>query len=728
MTGNGHNRVRFGPFEADLRTHELWKEGIRLRLSGQPFQVLEMLLEKSGDLVTRDELRARMWPEDTFVDFSHGLNAAVNKLREALSDSADNPKYIETLPRRGYRFIALVNRGHAAPLPNSPEAPVPVGVSAGAASAAPAVAPTAESRIVPAVKRRRRVRPILIFGGVVATCFVLFIVGIFVIKRTKREEIVAPLRAASIARIPDPLTDPAFSPDGNEVAVRRVGRSPASSGIFVIRVGGDEMRQLTHLPTDCCPEFSPDGKSVAFSRLSEREFQIIVVPSNGGSERKVYSGPPRREYGEVAWSPDGRSLVFSGVSSRGTGSIFTLSLDTLESRQLTDPDVREVDWAPAYSPDGKYLAFLRSRNEGFGEDLFILTSEGDLRKVVSPPGRILGPPAWTADSHSIIYSSAAEGGPELWKVAVTGGRPTAIPEAGRNAWHPTVSRRGYRLAYQQMATMTSLWRIDLAKRNGQFARSMITRNDGKNEGPQLSPDGKRLAFMSDRSGSMEIWVSAADGSNPVQLSALGKTGTPRWSPDSKWIAFDCSVRGHGAIYIVNADGGEPRPLVQGEFENLVPSWSHDGKWIYFASDRAHDWQVWKAPLDGGPQERVTSGGGFAAWESSDGQYLYYAKTPFPNPDIWRVSVRGGPEGRIAPIVPRMWATWALTQNGIYFVPESNDNSPVVSFYDLGTQQVRHIVGLNSYPFWLSVSNDTQTILVDQKDRDESNVIVVENFH
>src|SRR5215469_13823287 len=106
MTSKESNRARFGPFEVDLHTHELWKHGTRLKLVGQPFEILAVLLSRPGELVTRDEMRDRLWPSDTFVDFNHGLNAAVNKLREALCDSAENPRYIETLPRRGYRFIA----------------------------------------------------------------------------------------------------------------------------------------------------------------------------------------------------------------------------------------------------------------------------------------------------------------------------------------------------------------------------------------------------------------------------------------------------------------------------------------------------------------------------------------------------------------------------------------------------------------------------------------------
>src|SRR5215468_2670055 len=126
MGGNGSDRVQFGPFEADLHTHELWKYGTRIKLVVQPFEVLVILLSRPGELVTRDTLRERLWPGDTFVDFNHGLNAAVNKLRDALSDSADNPRYVETLPRRGYRFIATVTRpSPMAPAVAPAEAPKP---------------------------------------------------------------------------------------------------------------------------------------------------------------------------------------------------------------------------------------------------------------------------------------------------------------------------------------------------------------------------------------------------------------------------------------------------------------------------------------------------------------------------------------------------------------------------------------------------------------------------
>src|SRR5215471_10711210 len=102
--------ARFGPFEVDLRSRELRKDGVRVRLQEQPFQILIMLLERAGDVVTREEIRDRLWPNGTFVDFEHSMNAAIKRLRAALGDTAENPRFVETLHRRGYRFVAAVEQ------------------------------------------------------------------------------------------------------------------------------------------------------------------------------------------------------------------------------------------------------------------------------------------------------------------------------------------------------------------------------------------------------------------------------------------------------------------------------------------------------------------------------------------------------------------------------------------------------------------------------------------
>src|SRR6266849_2046754 len=181
--------VRFGPFEADLRAGELRKHGVKLKLVGQPFEVLAMLLERPGQLVTREELRARLWPTDTFVDFDHGLNAAVNKLRDALSDSAEKPTYVETLPRRGYRFISSVD------LPDS----------LGLKSAIPEMPASLESPVAIAKSRslsRHRYRRVLVTALVlVVVLAVLFGFDLGGIRRRSLGEPSGP-RIQSIAVLP----------------------------------------------------------------------------------------------------------------------------------------------------------------------------------------------------------------------------------------------------------------------------------------------------------------------------------------------------------------------------------------------------------------------------------------------------------------------------------------------------------------------------------------------
>ncbi len=248
MTRNGSDRARFGPFEVDLHTLELWKFGTRLKVVGQPFEILAVLLNKPGELVTREELRARWWPGDTFVDFNHGLNAAVNKLREALSDSAENPRYVETLPRRGYRFIAAIE--WIAPRPTIPAAPaenlaapVPVEVSATSRTdfaievAAPANADA------PA---RSTVARYLMGAGVL---FSVLLVAALLFKRSYGDGAGSATRGTvehtrPLLAISDTET-PAFSPDGNSVAFFREHSQPWGVG-HLCDCGGDRTTGAAH--------------------------------------------------------------------------------------------------------------------------------------------------------------------------------------------------------------------------------------------------------------------------------------------------------------------------------------------------------------------------------------------------------------------------------------------------------------------------------------------------
>jgi Tol biopolymer transport system component/DNA-binding winged helix-turn-helix (wHTH) protein len=765
MTSIYPQRVRFGPFEADLETHELWKNGVKLKLGGQPFEILALLLNRPGQMVSREELQKEIWTADTFVDFNHGLNAAVNKLRETLSDSAEEPKYIETLPRRGYRFIGTIENALSEMKPttttipvNTQVAPPPTPMMAQAQTASMARTATVQDA---RVSTRRRLAAWVFAAAVLAG-------GAVIVHRwweTRGAEVKEGLEKLGEAKalskmltlVPDPASDPAISPDGKLVAFRRNSYAPGAAGIFVTSSYGKALTQLTQHPGDCCPAWSPDSQTIAFSRISTDEYGIYVVNAGGGAPRKISHEDPRKKRGELAWTADGKYIAFSGDSPRGGSQIFLLSVEDSSVRPLTEPQGQDRDWGPSFSPDGTSMAFVRANGAGFPEEIFVTTMNGERPQKVAykradgkgPPevifvtpansgpaqqvtnqrAAIMGPPAWSADGQNILFSSTKAGEPSLWKIPVGGGEASPIEDTGTATWHPTISRQGNKLVVQKILRSSGIYRVDLQDGGGQRTKTIVTSTNGRNEGPLLSPDGKRLVFMSDRSGSLEIWVSNRDGSAPVQLTNLHGCGTPRWSPDGLWVAFDTVGDGAQGVYVISAMGGAPRPLVKDSFENSVPSWSHDGKWIYFGSHRSGEDQVWKVPAEGGKPVQVTRGGGFAAWDSMDGKTLYYAKSRYENPEIWQVPAAGGTERMVASTVrPKTWAAWSVTNRGIYFCPhEGEGQPPVIVFYEFESRLTRQLALLDKSPFWMSVTADGKQMFYDQAGQDESSILLVESY-
>jgi Tol biopolymer transport system component/DNA-binding winged helix-turn-helix (wHTH) protein len=771
MSGNGTNgntngeRVRFGSFEAELRTRELWKFGIRIRLGGQPFEVLAILLSKPNELVTREELRERLWQGATYVGFDHGLNAAVNKLREALHDSVEEPRYVETLPRLGYRFIAAVERAQAsAAHPRPAETPTS---SSDLAKSMPVgqPGPTPVGRgptpvTVVAKHQPGQWRLYLIAAAVVLT---LSLVGTFFLKmdwfgahadrvsaEPRENEIetknghanFSPAqRIRPLTSLADETSEPSFSPDGNYVAFRRLAATPEGTGIFIKPIGSEQLLQLTRKFDDCCPVWSPDGRTIAFSRFTHNDIGIYVVstlgieePSPNGPKSAIVAGNTERKLDtaginprrpELAWSPDGKTIAFNGGSS-----IFLLSVEKSGVHRLSEPPPLAEDWGPAFSPDGQKLLFVRSQAQGFPEEILsVPASGGEVTHIVAERARVLGPPQWSTDGQSIIFASDRGSHPGLWRVSADlRDSPAQINDSG---WYPAVSRRGYRLAYQRITRNLSIWQMDLSA-SAKERKILIpsTSETDQGPGPQISPDGTKLAYMSDRSGTMEIWVSDRDGKNPFQLTAVGAAGTPRWSPDGQSIAFDAGGRNGPSVYVVSLGGEAPRLIAANDpgKDALCPSWSHDGKWIYFASTRSGEFQVWKAPADGGAAVRVTKLGGHAPFESMDGKYIYYAKTQYANPEIWRVPVNGGAERLLSPLLrPASWASWAVVDGGIVFAGPSGKGRPVVELFDLASHEVKNLGELNIVPFWLGASRDGKSVVFDQPGWEQAQLMLVENF-
>jgi Tol biopolymer transport system component len=293
------------------------------------------------------------------------------------------------------------------------------------------------------------------------------------------------------------------------------------------------------------------------------------------------------------------------------------------------------------------------------------------------------------------------------------------------------------MIYQQSVTDTNIWRIAGPGSRGQTSNkkeSSATRLIASTQtevDPQFSPDGLKIAFASDRSGSGEIWVCASDGSNPVQVTASGgPAGSPRWSPDGQQIAFDSANEGKLYIYVVRSDGGLPRRLTTESYAADRPSWSRDGRWIYFGSNRSGERQVWKAPSQGGTAVQVTQKGGWDAFESPDGKWLYYTKDP-PIQGLWRIPVAGGEEIQV--LDHGRPGFWSVADAGIFLLNPKTKSGPNIEFFSFATSRLTQISKLRTDLIFdlgdtsISVSPDARWIIYVSIDQIGSDLVLAENF-
>jgi Tol biopolymer transport system component/DNA-binding winged helix-turn-helix (wHTH) protein len=700
--------VRFGLFEADLQTGELRKNGVKVPLQGQPFQVCAILLSRSGELVSREELRQQIWPEDTFVDFDHGLNIAITKIRLALGDRADNPRFVETLPRRGYRFIAPVDK------PSSPT---------------PALLPP--QRPVKGLTTKARW-----MSGAGLSLALLFAIGIWRLARNRTEAGLPPLEVVPMAALPGFESDPAFSPDGNQVAFAFGAKD--RSGIYTVMIDGEKALRLTSSAGDAFPTWSPDGRRVAFYRFSEHGTAVYTVPALGGTEQRLRTGFSGPWTAGLDWSPDGKTLAISeGQEDKNRAWIALLSLADSTTRPLTSPSSRECDTAPAFSPDGSSLAFVREIVAGVVSDIYVVPVAGGApKRLTFDKTWIMGSLTWTPDGREIVFSSTRGGLGALWRVAASGGTPRPVAGVGVIAWSPSVSPKGNQLVYQHMAFKDSLFRLSLKDDTHRQGPPVFLRSEkGFNWRPQFSPDGRRFVFESNAFGYSDLWACDGDGSNCGPLTSLrGTAGAARWSPDGRFIAFEFRPAEHSEIYLLEVGGGAPKllPTLPGS-DNGGPNWSRDGKWIYFYSDRGGEpFQLWKVPINGGPPVQITKNGGVFAAESADGRSLYYAKVE--SPGIYKMPLQGGAEERVLDrgAGGTGWSNWALARNGIYFrdAKQSKDHDyiGVLNFFDFASRKITTVSTLDQ-PGGLGIglSADGRSVLYDGKGDAESSIMLVKNF-
>ncbi len=712
-------------FEFNGKTGELWKDGRLIKLQPQPARLLALLVNHAGEVVERDEIQRTIWGTEILVDYELGVNRCIRQIRGALLDNADAPIYIQTVARKGYRFVAPVQKHEIEPANGHHPGVVPETM----ANLAPAI-------VKAAVHRPRIFRPYLLAVSIVSATAAL-IAGY---EYKNRSHLPSNFEIVPLASYLGYEYSPSFSPDERQVAFTWNGERQSNFDIYVKQAGSPRLLRLTTDPAiDYSPAWSPDGRWIAFCRGTEKPGGALwLIPALGGPERKILdldeiADPTNRP---ISWSPNSKSLVLaSPIAPRGKSGLRLVDVFTGKIRQLTFPAPGEDDSYPSFSPQGNQIAFTRDSGKGYSS-VYLLPFVGNPSSAPKPErldwpefqDSAYGHTAWTPRDGGLVFESTRGGPHRLWiAFARQNSQPKVLSSLGENLSGAVVSSTG-RLAYVHSNFNSNVWRIKV-QGLGEDGRAPMpirtlasTRDD---ESPAVSPDGQKLAFASDRSGFTEIWVSNIDGSDPMQVTFLQHlAGSPAWSSDGQHILFDSRHQGDAHLYSVPVGGGEPKAICPGS--GVLPLASPDGKWIYFSSRASGSLQIWRIPQSGGPAEQITTLGGFGVKLSPDCRFAYYTRSNTGISSLWQLDLAGRRERLIAPSV--YLRAFVPDVAAVYYFSGDPFGSRSLNRFDLqtGTTQYRFTAGQVDGR-GIALSPDGRWLFYGELDRSNSDLRLVENF-
>jgi Tol biopolymer transport system component len=367
-------------------------------------------------------------------------------------------------------------------------------------------------------------------------------------------------------------------------------------------------------------------------------------------------------------------------------------------------------------------------------EVYLVSMDGGEPRRLTFEGAGASNLAWTLNGREIVFASRHGGRSGLFRIPVEGGAPEWLAATGSDAQYPAFSSEGNRLAWRQNASNEDIFRLALKRGSGTVKPlANLIVSTALETSPRYSPDGKRIAFVSKRSGSDEIWVCDAEGGSPLRLTSFRGplAGSPSWSPDGKQIAFDCRPEGNADIYVVSAEGGQLRRLTTDAAEDIVPSWSRDGRWTYFTSNRSGRLQIWKMAADGGEAMQMTRQGGFEPVESPDGRWIYFTQDRGSS-SIWRMPTAGGVEEPLFDFHQKNYSRiWTVADEGVYFaVPSSNTHS-AIKFFSFSTRTEKTITEIDrilpSGVSGLTISPDGKFLLFPLFAQRGSDLMMIENF-
>ena len=640
---------KFGPFDLDLAEHHLSQDGQRIPLTPKVFHTLEILLRNRERIVPKQELLNTIWP-GCHVEEAN-LTQSISVLRKALGEPDSGTKYIATFPRQGYRFIGKVEE-----VEEVVEQP----------ASAPTALPPGQG---PALGRGLRYAWVL---GLVLLSLTLLAVARLVRTRPRAPELGS---QRAITHLPGRQYQPSLSPDGTRVAFVSHGDLEGPLRIRVLDLAETSAPRVigTGDGDAFSPAWSPDGRWLAYLHAQGKTVTVVLQLVAGKPQNLTEIAP--ESCGVVArrldWSPDGRFLAVSTKSA--PEAPFRIELIHIAEKRrtvlTTPPELSDGDFQPRFSPDGTKLAFVRARSVSTMEVLYVPIPGGDSVDVTDsrePCGDV----DWTPDSRSLLFTRETGGKSRLCRVP--------LPAGGKRAkWEPigepadglaqfSVSRHSGRLVLANAQPDQNIWRAKLDARHGISAWERWIASAGQDFFAVYSPDARRIAFLSDRSGDQQLWIKESDGRERQLTFGQLKPGVASWTADGGVIVFP-SLR-QRALYRIAANGGQPQPIAVGTV-GAHTAVSPDGGWVYFV----RRFYIMQAPASGGTPTQVTDQGGFPLRLSADGKWIYYVRHRYSS-EVWRLRRSDGFAERLTNrLRAGCWGCWSVNDNALVYVPSGKDD-------------------------------------------------------
>ncbi len=657
---------------------ELRKRGVPLRLSGQPFQILLILLAHPGDVVTREQLREEIWTATTFVDFEHGLNAAMNKLRRALGDSAENPRYIETVPGRGYRFVGTLEPGHSAPVP---------------------------SNHAPVIREAKPERTSAVHWRWLA--FTAACVAISFAAGLRFHDGPATLPVWKVTRLTTDtgLSDaPAMSPDGKLLAYSSDQGVGGDRDLYVKQVaGGRTIRLTSDGAGNTTPDFSPDGSKIVF-RSNREGGGIYEIPAFGGEARLL-----AREGLNPRYSPDGSQIAYwvgavnVAATVPGSGAVWVVPAAGGQPRRV-GPNFTDARY-PIWSPDGKHLLFIGYTSarayESSSIDWWLVAidgghavrtgahdallragmegdSPGDSLSTIPIPN-VPKPDCWLSATNQIIFSTRLGDTRNLWEMGISpaAGKVSGVFQrltAGAgNEVEPSCAS-GDKLALANVESRNGIWShpFDLDRGKSMGALERITEGPAMREHSSLSSNGRYVAFASTQSGGLNIWRrELATGKETHVAGSSFVQRFPVIDASGGRIAFSSYENGKRLVY-VSTPGGAPEKLCEGCLR--ATDWSRDEKSLLVFSGNPYHVDI--LDLDSRRQTillRHPAHNLLYARFSPDNRWVSFTARTQPNRASILIAPVDGPKPvpesawiKIADEGAEDWANWSPDGKALYF--------------------------------------------------------------